>query len=87
MHIRPITDLSDYNSVLNEVTLGSPVYLTKDGVDSYVIVDIKEQIENEKNRAALKLMQELNNGIKSGEEDGWLNEEDIRQFLNKKYNE
>lgn len=87
MHIRPITDLSDYNSVLNEVALGSPVYLTKEGVDTYVIVDIKEQIENEKNKAALKLMHELNNAIQSGEEEGWLQEEDIRQFLNNKYNE
>ena len=64
-----------------------PVYLTKEGVDTYVIVDIKEQIENEKNKAALKLMHELNNAIQSGEEEGWLQEEDIRQFLNNKYNE
>ena len=86
-NVRPISDLKNYDSVLNEVVFGSPVYLTKDGVDSYVIVDIKDQIEHEKNKAALKLMCELNKGIKSGNENGWLTEEDVLKHLNKKFNE
>lgn len=86
-NVRPVSDLKNYNSVLDEVVFGSPVYLTKDGVDSYVIVDIKDQIEHEKNKAALKLMCELNKGIKSGNENGWLTEDEVLQHINKKFNE
>jgi malate/lactate dehydrogenase len=86
-NVRPVSDLKNYNSVLDEVVFGSPVYLTKDGVDSYVIVDIKDQIEYEKNKAALKLMCELNKGIKSGNENGWLTEDEVLQHINKKFNE
>ena len=86
-NVRPVSDLKNYDSVLNEVVFGSPVYLTKDGKDSYVIVDIKDQLENEKNKAALKLMCELNKGMKSGNDNGWLSEDEVLQFINKKFNE
>ena len=86
-NVRPVSDLKNYDSVLDEVVFGSPVYLTKDGKDSYVIVDIKDQIESEKNKAALKLMCELNKGMKSGNENGWLTEDEVLQHINKKFNE
>ena len=86
-NVRPVSDLKNYKSVLDEVVFGSPVYLTKDGIDSYVIVDIKDQMENEKNKAALKLMCELNKGMKSGKEDGWLTENEILSYINKKFKE
>ena len=86
-NVRPVSDLKNYDSVLDEVVFGSPVYLTKDGKDSYVIVDIKDQFENEKNKAALKLMCELNKGMKSGNDNGWLSEDEVLQFINKKFNE
>ncbi len=86
-NVRPVSDLKNYDSVLDEVVFGSPVYLTKDGKDSYVIVDIKDQLENEKNKAALKLMCELNKGMKSGNDNGWLSEDEVLQYINKKFNE
>ena len=86
-NVRPVSDLKNYDSVLDEVVFGSPVYLTKDGKDSYVIVDIKDQLENEKNKAALKLMCELNKGMKSGNDNGWLSEDEVLEYINKKFNE
>ena len=86
-NVRPVSDLKNYDSVLDEVVFGSPVYLTKDGIDSYVIVDIKDQLENEKNKAALKLMCELNKGMKSGNDNGWLSEDEVLEYINKKFNE
>ena len=86
-NVRPVSDLKNYDSVLDEVVFGSPVYLTKDGRDSYVIVDIKDQLENEKNKAALKLRCELNKGMKSGNDNGWLSEDEVLEYINKKFNE
>ncbi|MEE8721256.1 MAG: type II toxin-antitoxin system prevent-host-death family antitoxin [Coriobacteriales bacterium] len=41
-NIRPISDLRSYTSVLDEVTQGSPVFLTKNGRGRYVILDISD---------------------------------------------
>ena len=41
-NIRPVSDLRNYKSVLDEVSYGSPVYLTKNGRGDYAIVAMKE---------------------------------------------
>lgn len=85
-NIKPISDLRNYNTVLQDVAVGSPVFLTKNGHGKYAIVDIAEQEEYEKTKAALKLMCELEKGRKSGEEEGWLTEADIRAHFSKRVN-
>ena len=80
-NIKPVSDLRNYSSVLNDVAVGSPVYLTKNGRGCYAIVDIKEQEEYEKAKAQLKLMCELEKGRKSGEENGWLSDKDIIEHI------
>lgn len=77
-NIKPISDLRNYSAVLQDVAVGSPVYLTKNGRGRYAIIDIAEYEDYEKNKAALKLMCELEKGRKSGEETGWLSDEDVR---------
>ncbi len=42
-NIVPISDLRNYSSVLQNVSVGSPVYFTKNGRGCYAIVDIAEQ--------------------------------------------
>lgn len=76
-NIKPISDLRNYNSVLQDVAVGSPVYLTKNGRGKYAIVDIREQEEYEKTKAMLRLIQELEKGRKSGEERGWHTHEEV----------
>ena len=85
-NIRPVSDLRNYASVLMEVHEDEPVYLTKNGRGAYAIVDISEQENYEKTKAALKLMCELQKGRVSGEQDGWLSEEDIENHFKEKFN-
>ena len=60
--IKPVSELRTYNKVLNEVSAGSPVFLTKNGCGKYAIIDIEEY---EKFSAELKLLKELNKGLQS----------------------
>ena len=80
-NIVPISDLRNYSSVLDSVAAGSPVYLTKNGRGCYAIIDIAEQEEHERTKAALRLMCELEKGKLSGEEQGWLDASDVRRHF------
>lgn len=82
--INPVSDLRNYNSVLEQVSVGTPVYLTVNGRGRFTIRDIADDEEFEKTKAMLRLMCELNTGVRSGEEEGWASEEDVRaRFHNK----
>jgi antitoxin Phd len=70
-NIKPVSDLRNYNAVLNDISEGEPVFLTKNGRGRYVILDIDDY---EKQRATLKLLSELNKAEKSAETKGWLSE-------------
>ncbi|MBQ2759092.1 MAG: type II toxin-antitoxin system Phd/YefM family antitoxin [Clostridia bacterium] len=58
-NIKPVSDLRNYNEVLRDISVGEPVFLTKNGRGKYVIVDMDEF---EKTQATLKLMSELAKG-------------------------
>lgn len=74
-NIKPISDLRNYSEVLNDVAVGAPVFLTKNGRGRYAIVDIHDY---EKSQATLKLLSELEKGRISGETEGWLSPEEVR---------
>lgn len=74
--ILPVSDLRNYNEVLQNVTEESPVFLTKNGRGCYVVIDIKEY---ERMVAALKLQKELTEGEQSAERNGWLTAADVRR--------
>lgn len=81
--IKPISDLRNYNKVLRDVSVGEPVFLTKNGRGRYALVDIADY---EKTQATIKLLSELNKGRKSGEEKGWVLHEDVKtHFEGKAY--
>ena len=93
-NIMPISDLKNYSAVLDAIAVGSPVYLTKNGRGCFTIMDMREQeIQQEKARkydkmeAQLKLMCELNAGRKSGEENGWISADDVRNHFKERANE
>lgn len=58
-NIIPISDLKNYNGVLEHCDDGSPVYLTKNGRGKYVVTSIQEY---EKLQATVKLLAELGKG-------------------------
>lgn len=80
-NIKPISDLRNYSDVLRDVTVGSPVFLTKNGRGRYAIIDMQDY---EKTNATLMLMNELARGKKSGEEKGWLSPDDVRAHFRDK---
>ena len=41
-NIKPVSDLRNYNEVLQDVAEGSPVFLTKNGRGRYAIVDMRD---------------------------------------------
>ena len=55
-NIKPISDLRNYSDVLRDVSVGAPVFLTKNGRGRYAIIDMQDY---ERTRATLKLMGEL----------------------------
>ena len=79
--INPVSDLRNYNTVLEHVEVGKPVYLTVNGRGRYTIRDIADDEEFEKTKAMLRLMCEINEGRRSGEEEGWVSEEEVRALF------
>ena len=79
--ISPVSDLRNYKNVLEKVSIGSPVYLTVNGRGRYAIRDIAEDEEFEKTKAMLRLMCELNEGRRSGEEEGYVPADDVRAYF------
>ncbi len=76
--IIPISDLRNYGNVLEKVSEDSPVYLTRNGHGVYSIRDIHDEENFEKAEAMIRLLCELNAGIRSAEDEGWVTEEDLR---------
>jgi len=77
-NIKPISDLRNYNEVLRDISVGEPVFLTKNGRGKYAIVDINEY---EKLKASLKLMAKLAQGEQTGKEKGWMTIEEVEADL------
>lgn len=85
-NISPISDLRNYGQVLDKVTPGSPVYLTKNGRGEYSIHRIEDDEEFEGARAMARLLGELNAGFVSDEED-WVSDDDLDAHFAKKREE
>ena len=77
-NIKPVSDLRNYTEVLRGISVGEPVFLTKNGRGKYVILDMEEYEQ----RATLKLLSELLKAEKTAEEKGWLSEEEADAAIN-----
>lgn len=77
-NIKPISDLRNYNEVLQDVSVGAPVFLTKNGRGKYAIMDIHDY---ERAQATIRLMNELAKGRKSGDEKCWFTLEEVEREL------
>ena len=74
-NIKPISDLRSYTAVLDEVTQGSPVFLTKNGRGRYVIQDIADY---ERTEAEQVLLAQLDYGRRVADERGALSTDQVR---------
>ncbi|MEY8365790.1 type II toxin-antitoxin system prevent-host-death family antitoxin [Anaerovoracaceae bacterium 41-7] len=82
-NIKPISDLRNYSEVLRDVSVGAPVFLTKNGRGRYAILDMRDF---EKMQATIALMNELARGKNSGEEKGWLSADDVKAHFKMRAN-
>ena len=80
-NIKPVSDLRNYGEVLRDVAVGSPVFLTKNGHGRYAVLDIDEYKEYEKMLAWRQLKSELDKGWRSGEDDGWVSDDVVRDYI------
>ncbi|MCL2163071.1 MAG: type II toxin-antitoxin system prevent-host-death family antitoxin [Oscillospiraceae bacterium] len=84
-NIKPISDLRNYGEVLRDVTIGAPVFLTKNGHGRYAVLDIDEYREYEKMLAWRQLKKELDEGRRSGDEGRWIPATEVREHLKERY--
>lgn len=80
-NIKPISELRNYTSVLNEVTYGNRVYLTKNGYGQCVIIDMQELDELDKLNAMHKLVAKLNKAEESVREEGTISSDALELEL------
>lgn len=77
-NIKPVSDLRNYTEVLREVSVGSPVYLTKNGRGKFAIIDMKEFDEL---KAVKSLFSALEKGEVATREKGWISAGDAETAL------
>lgn len=77
-NIKPISELRNYGELLRDVTVGSPVFLTKNGHGKYAIMDMYDY---EKMQTTLQLLNEIAKGRKSGDEKGWIDIDEAQTRL------
>lgn len=81
--IRPVSDLRNYPAVLEEAKDGNVVYLTKNGRGAYVLMEIAEFEEYNKDKASLQLMSELAQAKSSS----YVVSEDVVKYFKDRINE
>ena len=77
-NIRPVSDLRNYTDVLKDISIDSPVFLTKNGRGRYAIIDIDEY---ERTQAKIKIMSKLAGAEQAAKKDGWIDADDVKKIL------
>ncbi|MCM1257622.1 MAG: type II toxin-antitoxin system Phd/YefM family antitoxin [Roseburia sp.] len=80
-NIKPISDLKNYKSVIDEVSYGNRVYLTRNGHDSCVLIDMQELDELDKQKALNQLLLKLQEAEKSVITEGTISADKLEEEL------
>lgn len=80
-NIKPISDLRNYTSVVNEVSYGNRVYLTRNGHGSCAIIDMKELDELDRQKALNQLLLKLRDAEKSVIAEGTISADELEAEL------
>lgn len=78
VNVKPISVLEHYDSVLQEVSIGNPVYLTGGKGSDFAIVSRKEL---EELHAIKTLFSEIAKGEASARQEGWLSADEVEARL------
>lgn len=79
--IKPISDLKNYTAIINQVSYGNRVYLTKNGHGQCALIDMKELDELDRKVALLKLMAKLTEAKISVGKSGTVSADDLEKEL------
>ncbi|MGM0167653.1 hypothetical protein IGI39_002637 [Enterococcus sp. AZ135] len=60
LNIKPVSDLRNYNKLLEQVTTDEPVFLTKNGHGKYVVVNIEDY---DRLKTSLEIVEKLSRGL------------------------
>lgn len=63
LNIKPVSDLRNYNKLLEQVTTDEPVFLTKNGHGKYAVINIEDY---DRLRASLEIVEKLKKAESSG---------------------
>lgn len=80
-NIKPISDLKNYTAVVNEVSYGNRVYLTRNGRGSYAIIDMQELDELDKQKALNQLLFKLQEAENSIITEGTISADELEKEL------
>jgi len=78
-NIKPVSDLRNYNTVLNDCVPGSPVYLTKNGRGKFVLIDMADYEHEKAERALLAKLADAELRVQGGE--SFLSIDDLKARL------
>ena len=79
--IKPVSELKNYTSIVNQVSYGNRIYFTKNGHGRCALVDIDELDELDKVKALLKLTSKLNDAKTSVREEGTISVDELEKEL------
>lgn len=69
-NILPVIDLKNYNEVLKNCRKGEPVFMTKNGRERFVVLDIEDYGREQAEKKLLVKLQEAEEAVKDGK--GWM---------------
>jgi prevent-host-death family protein len=79
-NIKKVSALRNYTELLDEISSGKPMFLTKNGEGRYVIVDI-EEYDSLKRSLWQRLFSELDESLVVAERFGWVPEEKANEYI------
>ena len=78
-NILPVIDLKNYNEVLKNCRKGEPVFMTKNGRERFVVLDIEDYGREQAEKKLLVKLQEAEDAVKEGK--GWLSLAELKELV------
>ena len=78
-NILPVIDLKNYNEVLKNCRKGEPVFMTKNGRERFVVLDIEEYGREQAEKKLLVKLQEAEEAVKDGK--GWMSMDELKELV------
>ena len=72
--IKPISELRNYSTLLESVSPGDPIYLTRNGHGAYAIMSIEEADELDRIKAANMIVTDLRRAKARANQEGWISD-------------